>query len=92
MENHARPQKVPVAFDLIVDYGFYYEQVRRYLDTFRRDNVRIYLHEDTVADTAMLVKDVCACLGVPFYDGRFLAGIPRRVQDLAGVVWVLLRN
>ena len=51
--------------------GLYFEQVKRYLDTFGSDMVRIYLTEDLSSDTSGTVKNVCSFLGVPFNDGNF---------------------
>jgi hypothetical protein len=51
--------------------GLYYKHVRRYLDTFGKEQVRIYLYEDLISDTIALVEDLCTFLGVPFYNGSF---------------------
>ena len=51
--------------------SLYYQHVRRYLDTFGQEQVRIYLYEDLESDTAAVVKDLCSFLGVTDYDGRF---------------------
>lgn len=54
-----------------VEFGRYHDQVKRFLDLFGEEQVRIYLHEDFNADPYHVVQDVCDLLGVPFYDGRF---------------------
>ena len=62
---------------LYVERGLYHQQVRRYLDTFGPERVRVYLYEDLAADASGVVRDVCAFLGVPFYDGRFFDPTPQ---------------
>ena len=54
-----------------IQSGLYYQQVKRYLDEFGPEQVRIYLYDDLVRDTAGLVEDICSFLGVSFYDGNF---------------------
>lgn len=71
LADYANPRKIQGAAHLYVEAGLYYEQVKRYLDTFGPEQVRVYLYDDLVADAAPVVKDVCAFLGVPFYEGRF---------------------
>ena len=44
------------------DLGFYYHQVKAYLDNF--DQVKIYLFDDLKKDTLSLVKDMYGFLGV----------------------------
>lgn len=51
-------------------YGFYYEQVKAYLDTFPQ--VKIYLYEDLGSDAEGLVKDMFGFLGV---DGSFVPAV-----------------
>jgi hypothetical protein len=51
--------------------GLYYRHLRRYLNTFGKEQVRIYLYDDLAADTLGVVRGLCSFLGVPFYDGDF---------------------
>ena len=44
--------------------GFYYPQVKRYIDAFGRKNVKIYLYEDFRVDQEKTVKDIFDFLGV----------------------------
>ena len=44
--------------------GFYYEQVRHYIDSFRRENVMICLYDDFVADSTAVMKDIYRFLDV----------------------------
>lgn len=46
-----------------VQVGFYAAQVRRYLDLFPRDQLRVYLHDDLTADPAGLMRDLFGFLG-----------------------------
>lgn len=80
--DYARPRKVLGQARLYVESGLYYEAVKRYLDTFGSERVRVYLYEDLVSDTAGVVKDVCAFLQLPFYDGRFFN--PDRIYNTSG--------
>jgi hypothetical protein len=71
LEDYANPKKVWGAAHLYVELGLYYEQVKRYLDTFGSEQVRIYLYDEFKSNTIEVVKDVCDFLGVSFYEGRF---------------------
>ena len=63
--------------------GFYYAQVKRYLDTFGRDQFRVWLYEDLRAEPLDVLRDVLEFLEV---DDRFVpdmsiehntSGLPR---------------
>jgi len=41
-----------------VELGFYYEQVKRYLELFGKDSVKIFLYDDLKADTRGVVKSI----------------------------------
>jgi hypothetical protein len=47
-----------------LEYGLYYEQVKRYLDLFALAHVRIYLYEEAWRSPAQLLKDLFGFLGV----------------------------
>lgn len=48
-----------------LEFGLYYEQVRRYLDRFGRDRVRIYLFEDEYREGApQMLSEIFNFLGV----------------------------
>jgi Sulfotransferase domain len=51
--------------------GLYYQHLQRYLNTFGKEYVRVYLYEDLATDTKFVVRDLCSFLEVPFYDGSF---------------------
>ena len=63
--------------------GYYYRQIRTYLELFDRSQLRIYLFEDLRDDPQALMKDIFRFLGVddsflPDTSGRYNAsGIPR---------------
>jgi hypothetical protein len=44
--------------------GFYHDQVKRYFDTFGRDQAKIWLYEDLRDDPAGMMRDVFGFLGV----------------------------
>jgi hypothetical protein len=55
-------------FDLyyqqVVELGLYYEQVKRYLDIFGADRVKIYLNEDLKKDTLAVMSSICRFIDV----------------------------
>ena len=58
-----------------LEFGLYHEQVRRYLDAFPRENVRIYLYEDYRRDAPALLRDIFGFLSV---DGTFAPDVTRK--------------
>jgi hypothetical protein len=46
------------------DAGFYYEQVKHYIDSFGRENVMICLYDDFVVDSMAVMKDIYRFLDV----------------------------
>ena len=59
--------------------GLYYEQVKRYLDTFDKDNVKIFLFEELARDAVQVAQEAYRFLGV---DDNFVPDI--KVHNLAG--------
>jgi hypothetical protein len=51
---------------LYVELGMYYEQVKRYFDTFGREQVKVLIFEEFVQDPAKYVNEVLAFLGVNY--------------------------
>ncbi len=82
IKDYARPRKVLGQAFLYVESGLYYQGVKRYLNTFGPERVRIYLYDDFVSNTAGVIKDVCRFLGVPFLEGRFFD--PRKKYNISG--------
>ncbi|MFZ0302733.1 MAG: sulfotransferase [Terracidiphilus sp.] len=50
--------------ELYVELGLYYEQVRRYIEVFGRDQVEFFLHEDMANDTPGVIGAICRHIGV----------------------------
>ncbi len=44
--------------------GLYYEQVKRYIDTFGRDNVKVFIFEDFAKDPVRICREAFMFLGV----------------------------
>jgi len=61
----------------IIQAGFYYESVKRYLEIFGQENVKIIIFEDFVKDTEKIVKGIIQFLGIN-------ANIPKNVGDVFG--------
>ncbi len=64
--------------------GLYYEQVKRYLDRFGADRVRVYLFDDLTKNQAQTFADVCRFLGIddtfrPRLDPSNVSRLPRSV-------------
>lgn len=62
--------------------GFYAAQVKRYLDSFSSENIKFYLYDDLAKDTAAIVQDMYAFLGIdidfkPDISRRNVSGIPK---------------
>ena len=49
---------------LYVELGLYYEQVLRYIETFGREQVGIFLFEDMQKDTRKVMSSICCHIGV----------------------------
>lgn len=65
--------------------GLYYEQVKRYLDTFGSDSVRVYLFEALTQSPLDVYRDVCRFLGVsdtflPLFTRQNPSRIPRSIR------------
>lgn len=62
--------------------GFYADWIKRYFAAFERDQIKIYLYDDLVADTSAVVKDIYQFLGVdddftPELTKENVSGIPK---------------
>jgi len=66
------PEAIKIALDSegddfkarIINGGMYYEQVKRYVDTFGNDNVKIVIFEEFVKDPQKIVQQVIDFLGI----------------------------
>jgi hypothetical protein len=61
--------------------GFYHEQLSRYYETFEREQIRVYLHEDLSTDPAGVMRDIFGFLGV---DDSFAPDTSRR-RNVRGI-------
>jgi len=61
------PQRIRDNWEPLWHYknmGFYGAQLSRYLDTFNRDQIRVYIYDDFVARPLEVVQDIFAFFGV----------------------------
>lgn len=75
--------------------GYYYAQLKRYFDTFNREQIKVYLYEDLNADSTAVIQDVCRFLGVddafqPDLTRMNVSGLPksRFLYDLFKQSWL----
>lgn len=52
--------------NLYLELGLYYEQVKRYLDTFSSENVKIIFTEDLKTNTQSVITDLYSFIGVDY--------------------------
>jgi hypothetical protein len=72
---HRKSEQFDILYPFL-EFGFYYEQVRRYLDVFGRDQVRIYLFEDEYRKREQqMLAEIFDFLGV---DRRFTPDMSER--------------
>lgn len=69
-----------------LDFGFYHGQVKRLLENFSQDRVRVYWYEDYRADPARMLADIFRFLEV---DSNFLPDMSQRYLE-AGMPDVVL--
>jgi len=74
------------AMSPFLEMGLYAEQVKRYLDLFPRENIRIAFYEDYQSDPAGMMSDTLRFLGVdasfrPDMSQRHLVGKPVALDD-----------
>lgn len=62
----AEPERIARHWALgrYVDRGLYHEQLTRYYERFDAEQIRVYLHDDFVADPDALMRDCFAFIGV----------------------------
>jgi len=56
--------KIDLYYQQYVELGLYYDQVRRYIDTFGADSVKIYLQDDLKKDPHHIIVDLYNFIGV----------------------------
>lgn len=73
--------------------SLYYEQLKRYYDTFPKENIRVFLYEDFKNDPVKVFSEICEFIGV---DNRFIpdmslqhnkGGIPKNK-----IIWDLMNK
>ncbi len=64
LEDYQHQPKVWGNAHLYTEIGMYYAQVKRYLDVFGRDNVKIIFSEDLKQSTARVIRELYAFIGV----------------------------
>ena len=62
--------------------GFYYEQLKRYFELFKPEQIKVYLYEDLAADSTAVVQDIAHFLEVdpnftPELTRENVSGIPK---------------
>jgi hypothetical protein len=66
MRDYKSQEKLYGKSQLYVEFGMYYEQVKRYFDTFGREQVKVIIFEEFVQHPAQTVNEVLAFLGVNY--------------------------
>ena len=77
-----------------LEYGLYYEQVKRYLDFFSHAHLRIYLYEEAWRSPARLLKDLFVFLGVDscFDVDTSVRNLQRRAPKAMAMHYVLRKS
>ena len=66
MRDYKGQEKVYGRSQLYVEFGMYYEQVKRYFDIFGREQVKVIIFEEFVQHPEQTVNEVLAFLGVKY--------------------------
>jgi len=53
---------------LYIELGLYFQQVKRYFDTFGRDNVKVILFDDLKVSNAKVMEDITQFLGLETFE------------------------
>jgi hypothetical protein len=64
MRDYKNQEKVFGRSQLYVEFGMYYEQVKRYFDIFGREQVKVIIFEEFVQHPEQSVNEILAFLGV----------------------------
>lgn len=64
VNNRSNHKLKNLYYQQYIELGLYYEQVKRYIDTFGTESVKIYLNEDLKKDTKGIVKELLHFLEV----------------------------
>ena len=66
MRGYKSQEKTYDKLRLYVEFGMYYEQVKRYFDEFGRQQVKVIIYEEFIQHPEQTVNDVLAFLGVNY--------------------------
>jgi hypothetical protein len=66
MRDYKSQEKMFGRSTMYVEFGMYYEQVKRYLDIFGREQVKVIIFEEFVQHPEQIVNEVLAFLGVNY--------------------------
>jgi hypothetical protein len=66
MRDYQCEEKLYGRSQLYIEFGMYYQQVKRYFDIFGREQVKVLVFEEFVQHPAQSVNDVLAFLGVNY--------------------------
>src|ERR671923_1674427 len=66
MQDYKSQEKLFGRSKLYIEFGMYYEQVKRYFDIFGREQVKVLIFEEFVQRPAQSVNEVLAFLGVNY--------------------------
>ena len=66
MRDYKTQEKLYGKSQLYVEFGMYYEQVKRYFDIFGRDQVKVIIFEEFVQHIEQSINEVLAFLGVNY--------------------------
>lgn len=64
LQDQERRKKIKHFGGVYLEPGFYHLYLTRYFQFFSKENIRVYLHEDFMADPRALVEDIFSFLGV----------------------------
>lgn len=59
-----REESLPYNWRFYVRLGFYYSQLKHYLDVFDSRQIKVYLYDDFKADPIRVIQDICRFLEV----------------------------
>ncbi|MBP9797450.1 MAG: sulfotransferase domain-containing protein [Chitinophagales bacterium] len=94
VEDYDYKPKVWGNAHLYTEIGLYYQQVKRYLDLFGKDNVKIIFTEDMKKNAAQVVKELYEFIGV---DSSFVPDTSTRYNEVftpkyKNITWFLNKS
>jgi hypothetical protein len=66
MQDYKSQEKLFGRSQLYVEFGMYYEQVKRYFDIFGREQVKVIIFEEFIQHPEQIVNEVLAFVGVNY--------------------------